>query len=150
MYFEDLTVLDLGENGLVAMGFTIEWDPLVTFENGVNAGPWGSMGFTPAPGPVPPETIDIYADVEYGEPAISDDHIIAILTLHCIGLGWTDLIPRGTIPVPFNFALADGTYLDDKIEFQGISINQVPIPGTLLLLGSGLFALYGIYRRRTS
>lgn len=147
LYFEGLSALELGENGLVAMGLTIDWDPLVTFEDGVNAGElWSSMSFTQGSGPV----IDMYADVAADKSPISQDHIIAILSLHCIGLGWTELIPRGTIPVPYNFALADGTYLDAEIDFQGISINQVPIPGTLLLLGSGLFALYGIYRRRIS
>jgi|LGVF01.1.fsa_nt_gb hypothetical protein len=34
--------------------------------------------------------------------------------------------------------------------FQGIRVNQVPSPGAVYLLGSGLLGLFGLSRRRGS
>ena len=95
-----------------------------------------------------PDYVDIYADVPFNVDPITNDHIIWTFALHCIGEGWTDLMPRGTLPALVNFALADFSYLDEEISFEGLRIHQVvPIPGAILLFGSGLLGLFGIRRK---
>ena len=141
LYFEDLSLtLD---NGLVGMGVSVDWDPLVELV-GSAKGDWPNMVLTDKT----PEYVDIYADVPFNADPIINDHIIWTFTLHCIGEGWTDLMPRGTLDAPFNFALADYSYLDSSISFEGLRIHQVvPIPGAILLFGSGLLGLFGIRRK---
>lgn len=154
LYFEGLTSLNLGSNGLVAMGVSVVWDPLVNLTGATNGGKWPNMSITPSPGQTPPAQVDIYADVPFNAAPISQDHIIATFTLHCLGEGETTLMPKGTLDVPFNFALANFDYLDSQITFQGITINQespfvpvVPIPSALLLFGSGLMGVVGLRRK---
>ena len=79
-------------------------------------------------------------------------HVLALLDLHCLGFGDTDLIAVNTFDTD-NFFLLTDTY-DDYLEdlttviYQGITIHQTPIPASVLLLASGLLALFGISRRR--
>jgi hypothetical protein len=154
LYFEGLGTAVDGKQaqGLVAMGVSIIWDPLVAFEGAVGnpAVPW-NMSFTPTPSNgLVPAIVDIYADVPFAADPIGADHVFATLTLHCLGAGLTELIPRGTLDFPYNFALDNYSYLDDAIQFEGLSINQVPIPSTLLLLGGGLAGIFGLKRRKRS
>ena len=63
-----------------------------------------------------------------------------------------DLDRGGTVA---DFALSapnEGTDLDNQISSGVVigSINQVPIPGSILLLGSGLVGLVGLVRRKRS
>jgi hypothetical protein len=73
------------------------------------------------------------------------------------GLGLSDLtifdLDRGGSIADFALAAPfDGMDLDDQISSGVVigSINQVPIPGSILLLGSGLVGLIGLARRKRS
>lgn len=49
----------------------------------------------------------------------------------------------------FNFTVTDGPFDAMAIGFENMTITQIPVPGAVWLLGSSLFALLGISRRRT-
>ena len=136
------------DNGLTGFILGIKWDPLVSYEGfSKNSQWWATIDKDPMPGEgVVPETVKLNGYAATVAPA--EDHIIGTLLLHCNGLGWTDLTPMPQIPVPYNFALADGSYIDEMIDYKGITIHQTPIPGAVLLFGSGLLGLMGIGRRR--
>jgi len=77
------------------------------------------------------------------------------ITFHCLDYGTTILKPTWHFDIPENYVLADLNVLDDDLGFPEINliqpsqivVNQVPIPGTLLLIGSGLMGLIGLRRR---
>ena len=143
LYFEGLNDNLTLNNGLVAMGVSVDWDPLVSLE-GFAKGAWPNMALTDKT----PDYVDIYADVPVNVDPIFTDHIIGTFMLHCIGEGWTDLMPRGTLDAPYNFALSDFNYLDHSILFEGVRIHQVvPIPGAIFLFGSSVLGLFGIRRK---
>ena len=72
---------------------------------------------------------------------------LGTLELHCINPGVSTLIADVYDPTMQNWLLSNGTVLDDAIAWPTAEINQVPIPTTLFLLGSGLLGLVGLRRR---
>ena len=132
---------DISANGITGFTVDILWDPLVAYESSNKGSLYTTMDVTDNA----PEQIELNG-YNFGD-AIAEDHVLATLSLRCIGLGWTELLPVGHFEDAINIALADGTYLEN-LGYEGITINQVPIPGTVLLFGSGLLGLMGIGRRR--
>lgn len=82
-----------------------------------------------------------------------DEIPLVNVTLHCIGVGETYLTQEFFSPHGDNFYLDTPTFtdfLDPDIVFEPVTIkvNQVPIPGAFILLGSGLLGLIGIKKKK--
>ena len=81
---------------------------------------------------------DLYGDIE-----------IAKITFKSLQLGSTTISLFDTHPdMNIDFAANRGDPFDRDVVFSGGDISCVPIPGALLLLGSGLLGLIGIGRKR--
>ncbi len=78
--------------------------------------------------------------------------LIATLTFETIGIGSTDLITKDAnfIQGGEDFFLWNFDCIDTLIEFKSgtVKVDAVPVPSSLLLLGSGIFAAIGITRRK--
>jgi len=130
--------------GIVGYTVDIIWDNLIGFGGfNTDTSPYTITDVTD----LRPEMIQL-AGFNFGS-AITSDHVLGIFNLSCLGEGLTDLIPTGHFDSDINVAFADGSYL--TVDYEGLTIRQgecvVPIPSTLLLLGSGLVGLIGLKRR---
>jgi hypothetical protein len=149
LYIEGMAALPTvsPDNPWVGFVLDIAWDPLVAFEGfNNNLEWWTTIDVSPTPdqGLIPPKVeLNGYA----AAVAPSEDHVIGTFVLHCMGPGETALAVEPRFEFPFNLSLADGSFIDDSVSFESVVINQVPIPGALLLLGSGLLGLIGLRKK---
>ncbi|MFH1147390.1 MAG: hypothetical protein V1736_06745 [Pseudomonadota bacterium] len=154
----DLTSNEIGMlsqnlDGLTGYSIGILWDPLVELTGLAKGDRWSILDPKKSNGDplvVPPswcgDRITLYG-YNFGAP-IAQSNTFATLTLHCLAPGDTALVPRESIP-DFSLALASFQDLTDitTVNFQPILIHQTPVPGALLLLGSGVAGLIGLRRR---
>jgi hypothetical protein len=75
---------------------------------------------------------------------------LAEVVFECLGIG--ELVVTMGEPDPSSltldsFVTGSGTVLDKEIAFGVTQINQVPIPGAILLLAPGLLGLLGLRRK---
>ena len=74
--------------------------------------------------------------------------LLASITFMCEAPGTSDLWVLDPDPSFDDFGLSNGAILDDQLTGQVIgSVNQVPIPGAVWLLGSGILGLIGLRRK---
>jgi len=76
---------------------------------------------------------------------VDGDAVLATFMLTCTNASLDDLFLNALEGQNF---LADGTGFDNQYPGLIASVNQVPIPGAAWLLGSGLFGLVAIRRKK--
>jgi len=146
----DIYVSNVPDPGLISMGFDIVYDQ--TQLEVVSADiDWTNWHLGPGVQYTTPEI-----EMKGGrlEPGLSGNNIkLGTIELKCKALGISELwLYDSDQGYGFghydDFVLAGGTVLDDQIV-NGVKlaeVNNVPIPSTLLLLGSGLIGFLGLGR----
>jgi len=74
------------------------------------------------------------------------DQVLGTFRIDCTGISVDDLFMAQL--APNNNLLADGTDFSAMYENATATVNQVPIPAAAWLLGSGLFGLVAIRRKK--
>lgn len=117
-------------------------DPMAIYGESHKPAGWSAQGFT---------AVDIF-----GSSGPDGDVKLMKITMDCEGPGVTEIQSIFHWEDDTNFGMYDGTRYNDPLNppyqfaYEKITVSQVPIPGTVLLLGSGLVGLFGIRRRRNS
>jgi len=144
----DIYVSNVPDPGLISMGFDIVYDQtqLEVVTADIDSTKWYIGG-------VQHTTPEIEMKGGRLEPGLSGDNIkLGTIELKCVAGGISELwlydSDRGGNYD--DFVLVGGTVLDEQIV-SGVNlaeVNNVPIPSTLLLLGTGLISFLGLSRRR--
>lgn len=139
----DIIMADVPEgNGLAIFGWELAFNPATMAISDLDTG--SAFGFVFDLG------VDgsvIVANASSTSPP-DEDVLMVSFVLTCIGDG-LDALTISSLGASYNL-LADGTDLDSLFPTVLASVNQVPIPGAVWLLGSGLLGLVGLRRRMTS
>lgn len=87
-----------------------------------------------------------------GTPTDPGQHKLAEFHFECTGIGDEYSLMIYDFGTTDNWVTATGLVLDDQLVggIELARINQVPIPGAVWLLGSGLLGMLGLARRRKS
>jgi len=136
-----------------ALTFDTQYDPLkaqalrkeaVPIQNNKLFSPSSIDLITPGSAKYGTGVIDILA----GEPstATGTDILFARIIFQCIALGDVDLMLANYNGFDVNLPPTDNIVIDPSGYL--LTVSQVPIPGTIWLLGAGLAGLVGIRRNR--
>lgn len=137
-------LFSITETGLLGAGFDLSFDSSLLAASSLAPG----LGWTPLPGNgIAPG--HVFFEAAAFSPLGPGDLLLATFDLTCTDPGFTELVMNDFNDQP-NWLLADGvTVIDGDLGFPFTiaSVNQVPIPGAVWLLGSALFGLVGLRRR---
>ena len=146
----DVYVSNVPDPGLISFGIDIVYDPTqIEVTPGTDIA-WANWYLGPGVIHEIPE-IEMKGGRMY--PGLAGDNIkLGTIELHCEAIGLSDLwlYDADHCGGYDDFVLSDGTVLDHEFCATGIkvaAINNVPIPGSFLLLASALFGLVGIKRK---
>jgi hypothetical protein len=139
------------EEGVVGAGFALSFNAAyMEASNLILAAPFVDSGLSEIiPGSILAEAFAWPPGTVVGPGELAP---LATFTLTCLGPGGIlELFLGDFNPDTAQWVTSPGgIILDDQLGFVIASVNQVPIPGTVLLLGSGLLGLLGIRRRMKS
>ncbi len=161
--FDQISEITNGtENGVGLIGVAVDlyFDPSL-FEyagplspNVPTTPPWSAVDIKfPSSSPPPSDHVEIFA-YNFFTP-IAVDFSLPTVTFNCLGSGTGDIYLKGHFTQTDglgNFQLMDeagnlaGFVNETQIQYDTITISQVPIPATALLFLSGIFGLVGIKR----
>jgi len=152
----DLYVTNMEDPGLQSFGFDLVYDAALLGVTNANIGPDWNFGVAKldysTDGLV--EMAKAYFNFDPPPYGLSGNVLLGSITFRCEALGLSMLTiydehRDGNDYADFAMAIT-GKPLDDQITNGVIigSINNVPIPSTLLLLGTGLISFLGLSRRR--
>jgi hypothetical protein len=139
-----LSLSGVPDPGLIAWTHDVVLDSLVQVLDVDIKGDFGGEG------KIVDDELEMSGLLNFGATEPTGDVDLANITFRCIGFGETDLTQAWhLIGTDQNFVLADLNTLDLAMGWTGtggfdpltIHVNQVSIPGTLLLLGSGLVGI---------
>jgi hypothetical protein len=131
---------DLSTAAVLGWGLDVSFDPAVV-----------AMAEPPEIGPLwdPPFFTmdhDGLAGLAFPTPVTGNGILLATLKLETVGQGFSDLIASATFgDLTEGFPLATGGFA--QVNYTPGSVTAAPVPGALLLLGSGLAGLLGIRRK---
>jgi len=149
LYLTDVPKIGPGEHdydyGLIAWYHDILLDPLVD-EVQATWNPIWEGGYKRLLPPTAPHT-ELELNAYHMTRGYWGEVPLAEITMHCAGFGETIITQAWHFAEGFNFMLADGSDFTPILEPPSIHINQVPIPTTLLLLGSGIIGIIGLRRK---
>jgi hypothetical protein len=144
----DVSVNVSSVTDLYAFQFDISFDHAILSAVDVTEGPFlpsgGTTSFFPGFIDNTAGTISFNADSLIGTiPGVSGSAPIADIQFQALALG--------TSPIDLsNVILLDSTLSDISFNTAGASVNAIPEPTTMLLLGSGLIGLVGYGRKKFS
>lgn len=145
---------DPSEKGPFAATYRVNYDPDTCIKasfGSVNTDRWSIPEGSKVE--VHPEINEVHVwgyDYYDGEQLPYGEYLIGTITFDIAGsplLGTTTLMTADWSAMDGDFLNWAGTGFDDKVTFYGGTATCVPIPTTLLLLGSGLVGLIGLRRK---
>jgi hypothetical protein len=153
LFFEDMKAPPpIVTPGRSLVGYTlgVEWDPLIDLR-GVGSGDWQIVDSKPVSADLPVAGLDMPERLQltgFDFAGIADDNIMATLLLYCSGAGKSVLTPEGWFDQEINFSMDNGVFVNEQfIDYQSLTVHQVPIPASVLLLGSCLACLLSFRRK---
>ena len=139
---------DTGGNavsGLWGWSLKIEFNHLEVIDVVVNGNLWPNIIVPPT---VEPNSVLVESASESFDGQTGEDLLLFSLTFECIGIGRDVLSISDKGPLTNDVITADLNVLDGQFPFELATVNNVPVPGAVWLLGSGLLGLVGIRCRK--
>lgn len=142
--------VDNSFEGLISMGLQLSYDSTQFNVTSISIDP---IWYLPMAGLPNFDNVAGLAEMGAGKllPGLTGTILLASVDFECVERGFSELVMGELYPdLPLfdAFVSATGYVYDKEIEYGTAGVTQVvPIPGAIILLGSGLLGLFGIRRR---
>lgn len=132
-------------DGLFGWGLVIEYDYLTVTNAIPNYALW-PVSINPSI--LLPNSVTVEQSTPFESSRTGNDLLLFSLTFECVGVGEDVLFIWDKSPDTGDVITLGGVLLDEQFPFELATVNNVPIPGAVWLLGSGLLGLIGTGLRR--